>query len=43
MIILGQEDVMCGGKELLEVQVGGSGAANIMELWIMEVYTVGFL
>ena len=34
---------MCDGKESVEVRGGVSGATNIMEFWIMEVYSVGFL
>ena len=39
---LGQEYVMCCGKEPVEVKGGGSGAMNIMEFWTMEVYAVEF-
>ena len=41
--VLAQEDLLCDGKEPLEVRGGGSGAATIMELWIMEGYDVGLL
>ena len=35
--------MICNGKELVEVRVGGSGAVTIMEFWTMEGYAVGFL
>ena len=42
MLALGEKDVMCNGKEPVEDQGGGTGAANIMEFWIMLICAVGF-
>ena len=40
--VMGQEYVMCDGKEPVEVQGVGAGAANIMECWTMKGYYLGF-
>ena len=39
---LGQEDVMCYGKEPDEIWGGGAGVATIMSFWTMGGYDIGF-
>ena len=43
MLVMFQEDVMCDGKEPVEVGGGGADAAIIMNFWTMEGYAIGFL
>ena len=41
--MIGQEYVMCDGKEPVEMWRGGAGATTIMEFWTIKGYDAGFL